>query len=414
MTILGQLVQPRLLVQWGGKNLVLWEEEETAIESVSFDFQDSEVYPSCSIVFSGSPKGYAAYRECIDNFREDPITIAVGYPNGTWLTTQYFYTGASLGSGNSNLIEVSGSAKSKEFLSSFYTGQYIEGSLVDLSIKVQEAAGVPEEGKEDVKFTEAGKRLAENKKLEGNVTGTVGQVIEQQLNEAGVGLDHTGTAQPGGSATGYAPPAMAAEMNTDQPKEPPKSGDVLLKDETYGFIIGPGLIEEFNRTISWGPGEAEGSSLTPLSGYNPEPASVEGGQGSSSAPKGTRGQSPLETITEENNPQLSITAKQAQERQDKAQCSGTFFMVPEVVGIKPRDVIFIPSMKLDYLEEWVLSQVNYDFSGGGCNVTVNGYRFDLGPTQKIVSTDTYNFFLDKLKTLKTVEDWENYYWRVKN
>jgi hypothetical protein len=409
MTVLGQLIQPRLKVQWGF-DLVA----EEAVEGVSFDFQDSEVYPACTISFNNSPFGYKAYRRCIDEFKDEPIVISVGYPGGTWLTTQYFYTGATLGAGNNASIEVFGSAKSKEFLSSFYTGQFVEGKLTTLSDRLQEGAGVPEEAKEAVVFTESGKEIAENVELEGNITGTVGESFNRQLSAVGLAKDNTPLAQPEGKPVVAAPPGLTSQNGTDQPKEPPKSTDVLLRDETYGYIIGPGLIDSFSKTIRWGPGESENSNLTPLSGFVPAPPSVEGSDDPSPAPKGTRGKSPLETIAKENNPQLTISAKEAKERQDKAQCDGSFFMVPEMVGIKPRDVIFIPSMSLDYLEEWVLESVSYDFSSGGCTISVSGYRFDLGRTQKIVSSETYNRFLEKLKGLKTLEDWENYYWRKVN
>lgn len=398
MGILGQLIQPVLRVKWG----FLLED----LLSVSFDFQDSEVYPACSITFSGSPKGYAAYRRCIEEFIEDPILITIGYPNGSWLTTQYYYTGASLGSGKSPVIEVTGSAKQKTFLSSFYTGQYVDSTLASLPEKLQGAAGVP---KEPLSFTTVGREISQNVKVKGNVTGTIGSISARQLAAAGVIKDNTPTAQPNGKPVITAPAAMAAKVNKDQPQEPQSARNSILQSETYGYIIGPGLIEDFSRSINWGPGDSENSTLTPLSGFNAKPASS---PNNPKAPQGTRGKSPLETITETNNPQLNIEAKVAMERQDKAQCDGDFFMVPQLVGIKPRDVIFIPSMSLDYLEEWVLSQVSYSFEGGGCKIGVTGYRFDLGATQKLVSTETYNRFLNKLKSLRTIRDWESYYWRL--
>lgn len=415
MTILGQLIQPRLKLKWGDVDIVFHPDgEDTGIQSVSFDFQDSEVFPECSLTFSGSPRGYELYRKGIDENKDEPIEISVGYPNGTWLTTQYYYVGANLSSGNSNGIEVTGSAKGKEFLSSFFTNQFVDTTLDKVAETVQDNAGVPEEAKLKPNFTETAKEIASSVVVKGVIAGqTPGKAVNSQLADKGLALDTTAMAQKGGSPTVYAPAGMTAKEGKDSEaaKEPPKDGEVLLRDQTYGYILGPGLIQDFSKSLRWGPGESQNNGLTPISGYNPQPKSTEEGE-ESEAPKGAKGKSPLATITEENNPQLSITAKEAKERQDKASCSATFFMVPEMVGVKPRDVIFIPSMKLDYLEEWVLDSVSYDFSGGGCNISASGYRFDLGETQKIVSTETYNRFLEKLKSLKTIKDWEKYYWRV--
>lgn len=421
----GQLVQPRLLVQWGDVELSvdINRPDYTALQGCSLNFQSSDNYPSCNLTFTGDVVGYELYRKCIDEFRDEPIIVSIGYPRGSWFSSQYYYAGATLGSGNTNEISVTAAARKKDFLSAFTTSLSIESTLEELPQKVQEAVSSSDNA--DLvafEFTTLAKQVASQRNVNG-VVGTnltPGAIISNQLKGVGLKMDLSTLASVNyPTVVAHAPEVANAQQGVDQPKERPAATVLSLDKQSYGFIVGPGLIREATRGVNFSPGSGGANSKnTPASiaaPIKPEPRDTgnpeEKAVDSPEAPPGPASRSTADTVTEESNPDLGISLKDIREYQDKFTISTSFFMVPEVVGVKPRDFIFIPSLLGDYLEEWVIDTVQYNFNSGGCVVDIGGFRLDLAPGRRMVDAETYNKFLDITKGLKTIEDWEKYYWR---
>ena len=421
-----QLIQPRMLVQWGDLELTIDVDRPdfSPLISASMSFQDSEAYPTCTLDFSGDTIGYEAYRKCIsEENRDKPIVISLGYPRGSWFSAQFYYAGASLGSGNSWEISISGSSKTKDLLSAFKTNVSLETTLEQLPKKIQETVAAAGSDAKQVatEFSPLAREVASQTKLNG-VIGT-GQspatMVYNQLRNQGLEMDLTATANPTNPrAQVYAPALANAQKGEGQPKDAALATQISLGDESYGFLLGPGLLRDMNRSISWGPDSGQGANTTPANlmlpvgaeprdTTNPESPAVK-----PTAPAGWDAPSTAYTVTEESNPSLGLDLKKLKEIQDKFTCSGSFFMVPAVVGIKPRDFLFLPSLRNDYLEDWFLDSVSYNFGADGCQISFSGYRLALDPSRKMVDTATYNEFLKKLKGMVKVEDWENYYWRV--
>lgn len=415
-----------MLVQWGDIELSIDVERPdfSPLQSISMQFQDSESYPTCSIEFTTDIIGYEAYRKCIsEQYRDEPIIISLGYPRGSWFSAKFYYAGASLGSGNSATISVSGSSKKKDFLSSFNTNLSLESTLAELPKKIQEAVS---SGKQAdlvaTEFTPLAQEVASQTKVDGIIgTGqTPGRIMLNQMRAQGLDVDLTATADPNRPhAKVVAPPLANAQKDTYQPKDAALVDQISLGEDCYGFLLGPGLLRDMTRSISWGPESGQNAKTTPASllvpvgaeprdTANPDEKAVE----EPKAPAGWDLPPAAYTVTEESNPSLGLELKALREIQDKFTCTGSFFMVPALVGIKPRDFLFLPSLRNDYLEDWFLDSVSYQFDASGCQVSFSGFRLALDPTRKMVTTATYDFFLDKLKSFETIEDWENYYWRV--
>lgn len=414
MSIVGTLIQPRLVVRWGDMELTFDSErpEFTALLSASMQFQDSESYPTCSITLTSDAIGYKAYQRGISEFNEEPIIISVGYPRGSWLSAQFFYSGAQIGSGNSGQIVITGSAKSKEYLSSFKTSVAVETTLKEMIERIQQS-GVGEVDPEGIvkpEFSTLADQASSEAKLNGIVGSgvTPGRIIIQQLQNKGLKLGLWGTADPNSpKAKVHSSPVADAEQSVDQPTERPLATEVALGGDSYGFLLGPGLVRDVTRGIQWGPGDGEkGGGSSSVS--NTIPSLEEG----ANAPEGFSAKSPQETVTEESNKQLEITLKGAREREGNYTMSGSCFMVPQIVGLKPRDFLFIPSLQGDYMEDWCLSSVSYDYGASGPQISFQGFRVDLEPGQKMVDTSTYKEFSQKLSGLVSEEDWEAYYWRI--
>ena len=419
MSIVGTLVQPRVIVRWGDMEITFSEREPelTALLSVTMNFQDSESYPTCNVTLTSDAIGYEVYRRGVGEYRDEPIIISIGYPQGSWLSAQYYYTGAQLGFGNTGQISISGSSKKKEYLSSFKTSVALETTLKEMIERLQTSGvkNVDPEKVVNVKFSTKADELASQTKVNGIVAAgvTPGRAAIQTLQNSGMKIDATPTASPKEEwAFVWTSPVANAEESVDQPTERPQTGEVDLGDDSYGFILGPGLIREVTKGIKWGPGNVEkGGDTSTVSNDIPTLDENEEGDGAN-APEGFSAESPQETVTEETNKQIQLTLKQAREKEGNFTISGSFFMVPQLVGIKPRDFLFIPSLLGDYVEDWCLKSVNYSFSGSGPDISFSGYRVDLEAGQKMVDTETYNTFAEKIKGLVTEEDWEAYYWRI--
>lgn len=88
-------------------------------------------------------------------------------------------------------------------------------------------------------------------------------------------------------------------------------------------------------------------------------------------------------------------------------------MVPYLVGIKPRDLIAIPSLKVaddPFIEDWVVQTVTYTQSDeGAVTVSVSGMRPYTGG-ENILDEDTLKTVKEQIKSLTTTTAWHSFYW----
>jgi hypothetical protein len=87
-------------------------------------------------------------------------------------------------------------------------------------------------------------------------------------------------------------------------------------------------------------------------------------------------------------------------------------MLPYIVGIKPRDIIVIPSLSGpgDYLEDWVVSSTNYSQSStGNYDISISGNREYAGDGTMLDAATEAAVFA-KCATLTTPAKWSKLYW----
>jgi hypothetical protein len=92
-------------------------------------------------------------------------------------------------------------------------------------------------------------------------------------------------------------------------------------------------------------------------------------------------------------------------------------MVPVVVGLKPNDIVFIPSFKGDYMEDWIVQSVSYESTDGGVRIGVQASR--IYGTAKTMNQAAYDKFIKLAEQYKlvgdgaTLEAWDSYAWQVR-
>ena len=93
-------------------------------------------------------------------------------------------------------------------------------------------------------------------------------------------------------------------------------------------------------------------------------------------------------------------------------------LTPVLVGIKPYDILYIPSFKGDFIEDWQVTSVSYDQSDGNVSVSVNAGR-KAGTSDPMVASQA-----DKFKALAkslnlvgpnaTLDAWDSYAWGLQS
>jgi hypothetical protein len=88
------------------------------------------------------------------------------------------------------------------------------------------------------------------------------------------------------------------------------------------------------------------------------------------------------------------------------------FMSPVLVGIKPGDIVYVPSLQTEaentYIEDWIVTSVSYVQNDGAINVDVSASRpYGLGT---LINEKAGDVWRKKAQTLKSLDDWANYAW----
>ena len=212
------------------------------------------------------------------------------------------------------------------------------------------------------------------------------------------------------------------EKEKDKPNDPAKPKyDGILRNI---YIAGPGLLNSFRREQRFQVGnttfDLDASFTSPVA-FEQDNAKVvqtntKSGASAAKAPAtaATGGQSQpsyAQSGTEKAAASLK-DARAAWAQQSTTTGNGNFFMVPYLVGVKPRDFLCIPSLNADdpYFEDWIIETVSYEQKDeGGVEIGVSCTRPFPGEGLVLAEADA-KAVEDVLKTLKTTKDWHNLYW----
>jgi hypothetical protein len=206
--------------------------------------------------------------------------------------------------------------------------------------------------------------------------------------------------------------------------------NLQLPDSTirYGFLLGPGIINTIERTMEWTQPQAN-TQNTPTSPTKPvptDPAKPSTNQQNpksnpqvqqektsvkTSAPQGSALANPNPGVQNASNPN-GPKKQELLQKEKGSTLSAQMFMAPVMVGIKPGDIVYVPSLQTDaantYIEDWIVTSVNYVQSDGSISISVSASRpYGLG---NLINEKAGKYWRDKARTLKTLDDWANYAW----
>ena len=274
-------------------------------------------------------------------------------------------------------------------------------------------------------FVGTAKEKAAKIKVKGNqMQRTPHNILTDVLRPHGMDLQVSDNALEGTMIISYSP-AKEGELQKDKPvvskRQPCGPGERCV------YVIGPGLMTNITRSQTFNVGsDSTKNAASATSPIVSQTAAVSVSQPQTAAPQ---------TITVESTNKAGGTSGQAnpgsgntgstaagKDGQEAALALAkmitttvnfSVMMVPYMVGIKPRDLIAIPSLKGpgDYIEDWEVKTVSYEQdTTGGVTIAITGERPYTGEEQ-LLDEATVSQVKSTVAGLVTPDAWAQFYWR---
>lgn len=428
----GRLIQPLVKVKWDTLDLTEYpvgEGKEPVFHGLKIQIQEKDQVPTCEFAFAPSVPGFEAFTKCVTELKDKPVIVTIGYLGGTEFKMKFFFTGLTFSTGLDTSARV--------FLTVATKGAWTD-NRVSFTMKKEDKVtldGFPaklkgilgEQGK-DINIQFVGQLKEDAPKIEiilNVIQQTPMQIIEGLSRALGFKIENGDTVFDGGPIVLSYSPNYEPNKEKDKPVVLGKPG-TPKPAERKCFILGPGLVETFTREMKFN---------TNISGFDigksfKEPGSFESdskdildtktdaGKKASQAENkkgGTAGKATGKTPSQKGlkkTAKVEKAARAKKEQEENITANTEFFMVPYVVGIKPRDFIAIPSLKLpvQYIEDWIVDQVDYtQTDDGGVKVSVQCKRPLIG-TENVMDADSVKAAKDVANKLIATKDYYTLYW----
>ncbi len=432
--MIGTLTQAYTMLEWNGETLHAYDigledgTKENIAQSVSVSLNKSDSAPTASFSITPNPAGFELFQKLKANALDKPFTITYGYlnSNSTMGPMKFRFSGVQLTTGHDPKLEISGTSVIK--------GAWTDNKISYTMEKEVPLTNYPEFVKEkcgtgcrdlSFKFVGEAKEKAASIMVKGNqMQRTPQNILVDVLRPHGMELQVGDNAFNGEIIISY-DPAKAGELQKDKP-EVNKAGLKPEPGKRKVFIIGPGLMENITRKQSFNTGSSATQNAASADSPNTpqtnqkavaEPqnaAPQKDTAASSNTAGGTSGQSDPGSSNTGSSP-AGADGKEASAALAKmltTTCNFTVLMVPYMVGIKPRDLIAIPSLKGpgSYIEDWEVQSVNYKQDDvGGVSISINGKRPYTGE-DPLLDADTLSEVKSVVSNLKTPAAWNKFYW----
>lgn len=448
----GSLTIPRVKVVWGPNNNDITE----YVYEVRVSLDEQGQTPTGSMKWDPSPKGYQYYEAYIKEYKDWSIMVTFYYVAGKSITFEFYWGGQSEVYGKEMEITV----KLVSFLDGLINANFYASAQTDV-------------GEKGISYSDAVGGLMKQFGLKGNI-GPGGNPLDiirytpkawQDMNESivkfnyndgatfmdavqnlvkdngnNVFFNNIGTA----NAVIYTPYSWEDYTTADSAISP---GWLETQNPNparrYGYFIGPGIIQSFTRAYEWQPPQ-KSQEITAMMNRKAEErkaaekAAREARRGSrggnrnrnrdnpdrnaaqsaavATAPSGVHGSKNsggIRSDKNENGPRKQdiFTKERA------AKLSLSTLMCPSLVGLKPLDILFIPSYNGTYIEDWIVSSVEYQQNDKGVDLSVQATRW-YGEDKALseVNSDRYLEVANGLRLvgrdpkLVSLENWVKYAW----
>ena len=431
------LIVPQVEIKWGGTNLSAYTLPGSKVpEPIAFNAEvsmpsDGNSSPTGSFMWNPSGPAFAIFEKLVASSTSAPITIKFYYQKGPSVDFLFYYSGVDISYGINMNVKVTLSAISA-FKTAATTGSVSLNYAEKFDDKGVNALQVQKDREKVYPNSQpllyskcaqrdASKVLIQNAQWKDQSYGAQVQSDQQQQG------NRTILSNIGGEAklVAVCPFTWVAQEKIEPVPFPPLSGfDPAVR---YGYIIGPQIIESFNRTVSYATPSADKDgkpaqpSSTPIPKKQPPPpGSNPNGKPQSETAKaqaaGAKGTQRSSNPSNKKGVQYSEnphgpTKQNLGKEESNVKLGANLFMTPAMLGIKVEDIIYVPSLKegSSLIEDYIVRSVTYSQQGGQFRINVEASRtFGLS---KPMYPDEAKKYLAKAQSLKTLDDWAHYAWR---
>lgn len=449
----GFLRSPRVRVFWGEINLSAYNgrqkgapafpEGSPLVYDVQVDLSAEGDGPTASFKWDPTAPGFAVYEWFISQpeYMETQITIEFFYPQGKKVVFVFVWSGQSINYGNDMSVSVKLVSELAGLINANIrnTAQAYDekkgAASLDVYKRAQKQFGL-EKFEKLVQFNEFSLQYAKRAKLSsayGNdwTFGNNIANIAKQTGDAMMGINI-------GQASVVVMPPFSYQEKPDSPQEVVLNGasDIpygQLPDVTkrYGYILGPAIIDSISRTSNWKPPQQNNEKTPgnqvkardPRTGRFISQSPATSPQISESDPAAQRTSSPLGTannrsslgIQNKDNP-LAPARQNALNDEKSSELSMDTLMCPLLVGVKPYDILYVPSLTGNFIEDWIVQSVGYSQKGGQIDVNIRATRvLGLGTPMNKKAAEIFTAFAKEqglIGPTATLENWDKYAWSL--
>lgn len=453
MTSGGFLRSPRVRVMWGSINLSAYDgaakgapafpEGAPVVYDVQVDLQAEGDGPTAEFKWDPTGPGFSVYEWFISKpeYMQTQITIEYFYPRGKKVVFVFVWSGQSIAYGNDMTVTVKMVSELAGLINANLrnTAQAYDekkgAAALDVYKRAQKQFGLEKYNKL-VKFNEFSLQYAKKAKLL-NAYGsdwTFGNNIAniaKQTGDATMGINI-------GEASVVIMPPFSFQEKQGAPQEPVLNAATAippgqLPDVTkrYGYILGPAIINSITRTSNWKPPQQDnektpgnqprardsrtGRFIAQTPATAPQVAQSQAASQRTSSPLGTANNRSSPGIQNKDNP-LAPDRQNALNDEKSSELNMDTLMCPLLVGIKPYDILYVPSLTGNFIEDWIVQSVGYSQNNGQVNVNIRATRMmGLGAAMNQKAAEEFSKFAKDRGLIgpnATLESWDAYAWEV--
>ncbi len=428
MSEVGKLIQPLVKLTWGDLDLTEYSaggmRPQPIFYNVRLNLEKTQSAPTLEFNFSPSPPAFQAFLECKTSKIDQPITLELGYAGGDSIKLKFYYAGCAFATGHEMDVTVYAVALTKGAWTNNRINFTMDKAvpLKDFPALVKEKCG---EACKDIQFEFVGKAKDDAAEIQIK-HAAINQTPHRTIVDIARANGMLTSINPEGKLIIHYSYNLKEEKEKDKPNDPAKPKyDGIIRNV---YILGPGLLNTFRREQRFQVGQTtfdfDAAFTSPVAfeqdNKKVTQTTTKSGQTPADQPgqqkSGTAGQSQpsyAQSGTEKAAASLK-DARAAWAQQSTTTGTGNFFMVPYVVGIKPRDFVCIASLNPDspYFEDWIVETVTYEQKDeGGVEINVSCTRPFPGEGLVLAEADA-KAVEGVLSTLRTTKDWHNLYWSV--
>lgn len=431
----GVLINPQVQVKWGSRNLSAYDLGDGVKQSIVYNTNvtlPGNSWPEGSFSWNPTGPAFKIYEECVMKGKEEEILIRFYYVNGPYVIFKFQYNGSNINYGTDMQIEVllttkqgpKSSGVRASAMADYTKGKFnakgkdLYKSATDLAKSFGEP--VPLLWQQAAKV-DAKKIFLASWQYKDQTYGAEILNIATQAGQKVLPLNINSD----GQAAIFNPFSKEGKDGIDSVQFPPKAGEQIKAEQRYGYLLGPGIITTFQRSFEYPPQtqgqdsptqptgtpnqrqQLQSPGATNVAAVNQQQQAVKDAQKGSvvnpSSPTVVKGKKFTKNNEGPKNQELM-------QQEEGVKLQAQIFMCPAVVGMKPQDIVYIPSLKIGdaLMEDYKVMSVTYAQSGGTIGVSIQATR--TPGLNKPMNEAAAKKFIERANTLKTVEDWTRYAW----